>query len=89
MLLREDQEAQLDVIQVDHKKDHKTCCKEMFWYWLKSNPDASWYQLVECLKSPNVELHKLAAEIEAMYMGMYFCGLSGVMCITCAKVHEV
>ena len=68
-LLKEDQEAELDIIKADCKSDHKTCCKEMFWYWLKSNPDASWYQLVECLKSPAVELHTLAADIEEIFTG--------------------
>ena len=62
-MLKEEQEAELDIIKADYK-DHKTCCKEMFWYWLRSNPNASWYHLIECLKSSAVELHALAADIE-------------------------
>ena len=71
--MKEEQEAELDVIQ-SNSSDNKTCCKEMFWYWLKSNPNANWYQLVECLKSPAVELVALAADVEKMFAGnMYVC----------------
>ena len=69
-LLKEEQEAQLDVIRSDYNNDSKTCCREMFWYWLRSNPDASWYQLIDCLKSPAVELHALAADIETKFTGI-------------------
>ena len=72
-LLKEEQEAELDAIQ-SNSSDNKTCCKEMFWYWLKSNPNANWYQLVECLKSPAVELVSVAADVEKMFAGnMYIC----------------
>ena len=71
-LLSEEQESQLDIIQSNYN-DNKTCCREMFWYWLRSNPDANWHQLVECLKSPAVELHTLAADIETMYTGTHAC----------------
>ena len=71
-LLKEEQESQLDVIQSNYSNDNKTCCREMFWYWLRSDPDANWYQLIECLKSPAVELYTLAAEIEKKFAaGMY------------------
>ena len=74
-LLKEKQEDQLDVIQ-SNSSDNKTCCKEMFWYWLKSNPNANWNQLVECLKSPAVELVALASDLEKMFAGnmyVYLC----------------
>ena len=68
-LFSEDQEKYLDIIKLDYGNDHKKCCAEMFWHWLKSDPKASWYQLVESLKSPALELHSLAAEIESMFPG--------------------
>ena len=77
-LLKEEQESQLDVIQ-SNNNDNKTCCREMFWYWLRSNPNASWYQLVECLRSPAVELHALAADIEKLYAGMYIHCINSIL----------
>lgn len=70
MLLNEHQEYQLNVIQANYS-DYITCCKELFWYWLRSDPHASWYKLVQCLKSPAVELHTLAANIEMSFTGKY------------------
>ena len=66
-LLREDQEPHLDVIKSDCGNDNKRCCVQMFWYWLKTNPKASWKQLLDALKSPALELHTVAANIEAMF----------------------
>ena len=77
-LLAEEQVSQLDVIRTNYN-DTITCCREMFWYWLRSNPNASWYHLVECLKSPVIELHALAADIEKFYAGM----CNECSCITC------
>jgi len=68
-LLSEDQESHLDVIQANHVTDQIKCCKEMFWYWLKTHPKASWQQLVESLKSPAIQLHTVAANIERMFTG--------------------
>ena len=70
-LLTEKQEAQLDVIKATYSNDVYKCSTEMFWYWLQANPTASWYQLVECLKSPALQLHALAADIENAFTGLY------------------
>ena len=70
-LLSEEQESQLDVIKATNNNDVHKCSTEMFWFWLQSHPNASWYQLVECLKSPAVQLHALAADIEKLYAGIY------------------
>jgi len=70
-LLSEDQEKYLDIIKSDYGNNHKKCCAEMFWHWLRSDPNASWYQLVESLKSPAMELHSLASEIESMFPGLF------------------
>ena len=40
---------------------------QMLWYWLKTNPKASWKQLLEALRSPALELHTVAANIETMF----------------------
>ena len=69
-LLREEQESHLDVIKSNYT-DKKTCCKEMFWYWLSSNTDATWQKLIEALRSPAVELPVVAANIEKMLTGTY------------------
>ena len=68
-LLREDQESHLDVIESNHADDKKECCKKMFWYWLSTNTDATWQQLIEALQSPAVELPVVAADIEKMLTG--------------------
>ena len=68
-LLSEDQENHLDIIKSDHSSDHKKCCTEMFWHWLRTDPKASWHQLVTSLRSPAVELPSVAADIEKMLQG--------------------
>ena len=70
-LLREDQEPHLDVIKSDCG-NIKQCCVQMFWYWLQTNPKASWQQLLDALRSPALELHNVAANIEAMFTSKCF-----------------
>ena len=70
-LLSEDQESHLDIIKADHGNDKLKSCTEMFWLWLKCDPSASWQQLIESLKSPAVQLHTVAANIERMFTGWY------------------
>ena len=69
-LLKEDQESHLDVIQSNHPNDNKTCCKEMFWYWLSTNTSATWKQLIDVLRSPAVELPIVAADLEKRLTGI-------------------
>ena len=68
-LLNENQEVYLDLIQSNYPNDNKRCCKEMFWYWLQTHPNASWQQLIESLKSEALELPTIAADIEARCTG--------------------
>ena len=68
-LLNEYQENHLFIIKSDHGSDHKKCCTEMFWHWLRTDPNASWNKLVTSLRSPAVELHGVAADIEKMFQG--------------------
>ena len=69
-LLKEDQETQVDIIKSNHAGDIQMCCMEMFWYWINTNTDASWQQLIEALQSQAVELPVVAANIEKMLIGM-------------------
>ena len=71
-LVREDQEAHLDVIRSDCGNDKKQCCSQMFWYWLKTNPNASWQQLLDSLRSPALELNAVAANIQTMFAGISY-----------------
>ena len=68
-LLNEDQESHLDVIKANHGHDKITSCTEMFWLWLKSHPNASWHELIESLRSPAVQLHCVAADVEKVFIG--------------------
>ena len=68
-LLKKEQESQLDIIKSNHPGDNQMCCMEMFWYWLSTNTDASWQQLIEALRLPIVKLSAVAADIEKMLTG--------------------
>jgi len=69
MLLKEEQESQLLQIESNYGQDVKKCCFEMFRYWKQTHPDTNWYHLVTALKSPGVELHLVAADIEKKFNG--------------------
>ena len=44
-------------------------CSEILRIWLDRNPNADWYQLVEALDSPRVQLSDVAGEIRNMFTG--------------------
>ena len=69
MLLKAEQEKQLRQIRSDFGNDGKKCCLEMFDYWRQTHPEANWHHLVAALKSPGVELHAVAADIEKNFAG--------------------
>jgi len=71
-LLLEEQEPQLDLIKLNYNHDIHKCSTEMFWLWLQTHPDANWYHLVKCLKSPSVQLYTLAADIEKIFAGTLY-----------------
>jgi len=52
----------LEVIAADHPHSVEDCCKSVFEKWLNTQEDASWEQLLEALKS--VQLDYLASQIE-------------------------
>jgi len=58
--------AILKVIEKDHPQDVTTCCKCMLEKWLDTQPDASWNQLLNALRSSCVQLNTLAHQIEQM-----------------------
>ena len=58
----------LDTIEADHPSDHDKCCVKMFKLWLRKQPSASWNQLIEALRQPDIELHTLATRIEQMLL---------------------
>ena len=58
----------LDRIKADNPTDLNKCCTEMFLLWLRKQPTASWNQLIEALREPDVELFALAAKIDQMLL---------------------
>ena len=54
----------LDEIQKNNPRDASMCCTKMFQLWLERQPDASWRQLIQALREPNIELNELANTIE-------------------------
>ena len=68
-LLKDDQGSHLDVIKSDHSGDNQMCCMQMFSYWLSTNTDATWKQLIQALNSPAVKLTVVAADVEKMLIG--------------------
>ena len=69
-LLDEKQEHELNIIRSNHGSDVKICCREMFRLWLNTNSGANWWQIVEALKSPGVELSAVAVELERKLSGI-------------------
>ena len=80
-LLKEDQEAHLDTIKSNHSSDNKKCCIEMFWYWLSTNTNATWKQLIYALRSPAVELPVVAANLEKILIGSILMCLAMCVCV--------
>ena len=58
----------LDKIGAEHPTDLNKCCTKMFLLWLRKQPTASWNQLIEALREPDVELHVLATKIDQMLL---------------------
>ena len=58
----------LDTIEADHPSNHDKCCVKMFKLWLRTQPTASWNQLIEALRQPDIELDALATRIEQMLL---------------------
>ena len=63
-LLAEEDVQALNEIQRNNPRDVSTCCTKMFQLWLERQPDASWSQLIQALREPNIEMNGLANTIE-------------------------
>ena len=63
-LLGDESLQALDEIQKNYPRDASTCCTKMFQLWLERQPDASWRQLIQALREPNIEMNELANTIE-------------------------
>ena len=63
-LLDDESLKALDEIQKNNPRDTSMCCTKMFQLWLERQPDASWRQLIQALREPNIELNELANTIE-------------------------
>ena len=63
-LLRPDQTYQLGIIETNYPQDAVRCCKCVLEKWLQSSVDATWNQLIEALRCPNVRLNYFASELE-------------------------
>ena len=63
-LLHSNDAGELDRIKAEHPSNLHICCTKMFELWLKKQPMASWNQLLEALRQPNIKLGTLAMEIE-------------------------
>ena len=71
LLLSEEQECKLQEIKANFSSDVNKCCLEMFNYWRQSHAEANWYDLVEALQSPGVELKAVASDIKRKFIGKY------------------
>ena len=76
----------LDIIEKDHPQDVTTCCKCMLRKWLDTNPDASWSQLLDALRSPCVQLDYLADQIEHKLVMNRNCKNNSNIAYTCLKL---
>ena len=55
--------GELDTIHKDYRNDgSKTCCQKMFSKWLETREDASWDQLIEAMRT--IELNSTASDVE-------------------------
>lgn len=59
-------EAVLKTLKKNYPGDANKCASEMLQLWLDRKPEASWNQLLEALREPNIKLNTLATKIEKM-----------------------
>ena len=69
-LLDDDQLTQLEIIKSNDSEATRRCAA-MLIYWLQSHSTATWYDLVEALKAPGVELNNVATMVEALFPGVF------------------
>ena len=65
-------EPVLNTIRTDHPNDSDKCTAEMLRLWLEKKSDATWNQLMDAFREPNIKLEALASKINSMLSkGMY------------------
>ena len=77
-LLDVEDEPALDVIKVNSSGDVDKCTAAMLQLWLKRKPDASWNQLIEAFRAPNIKLEALASKIEGILFQGTYCILHNI-----------
>ena len=55
--------AKIAAITKSYPANYTRCCFEMFDYWLRTNPQATWKKLLDALESKAVALNALAYDI--------------------------
>ena len=65
-LLDVNDEIVLNTLKLNFPTDVDKCTAEMLQLWLARQPNASWDQLLETLREPNINLNALATKIEGM-----------------------
>ena len=85
-LLDDDQSTQLQIINSSYTEATRRCT-EMFIYWLQSHPYATWYQLIDALKSQGVELNNVARMVEMFILGLFI--EHALLCTYCNYVNIV
>ena len=65
-MLDVEDEPVLITIKNSNPGDANKCTSEMLRLWLNRKPDASWNQLIQTFRAPNIELKGLASQIEEM-----------------------
>ena len=58
-------EPVLQAIRNDHPGNSGNCTTKMLELWLRVKSDASWNQLIQTFRQPNISLEFLAADIES------------------------
>ena len=59
----------LHIIEVNHKGDIETCCREMIDKWLETAKNPKWCQLIKALQRASVSLNTLADKIKRVTKG--------------------
>ena len=62
-LCKEADVPHLDIIQGQYPNNFAQACTEMFKYWLRKYPNATWDKLIKSLRAPGLQLNTFALEI--------------------------
>ena len=65
-LLKQKGKEVLRVIETDNAGNVNKCCTKMLELWLDRQPEATWNQLIEALRSPGIQLNDVASKLERM-----------------------